>query len=118
MKYITSNAQEYTALTDDMSEWIGSDCWSVVVNGECLFNFTNKDQTFRQKIIDGNIRDSIVDSPHSTILVHINRSGKDATIDVHMFSTLRKKVTYTYDSQHKTYTKRIYNLATPDEEDE
>ncbi len=96
-----SDTDEYIDLVKYISTIVGSDCWAFVVNGEVIFN-GYVEQSFVDKLKDTIYRDKIVSDPHS-ILVHINREERDATIEIYMF----QKHPYKY---VVNYSNKIYSI--------
>jgi hypothetical protein len=77
-----SNTDEYNDFTKFISQIVGADCWAFVVNGEVIFNGYVQ-QTFVERLTDTIYKDKIIENPRS-ILMHINREDKDATIEIYL----------------------------------
>ncbi len=102
--YNVSNATEYAALQEEMTDWIEADCWAVCVNGEFLFNSYIKEKTLCEKLLDKCIRTELRNNVHSALLCELNRSKKHAEITIFMFHDMSKTVLVRYDPDANTYT--------------
>ena len=76
----------YLKLNDLISEFVGSDCCAVSVNGEVLINSYNDHlKSYKERILDDVVRDQIIEDPHCSILSHFIRLAKDANMRIYMF---------------------------------
>jgi hypothetical protein len=64
----------YERLQEIITEYVEADCWAVTVNNEIIFcSFDNHFKSMRDIILDDIIRKQIIEEPHSSLLVNINR---------------------------------------------
>lgn len=105
---VTYNENNYQDLIKFVRDVVGADCWAVTVNEEQIFNSYVNTKTFKDHIIDDVYRDKIIENPHSSIFVHINRENKDNILDIYMFGTESYKYHIVYNAEKKEYNKVIY----------
>lgn len=77
----TSN---YINFIQQLENYIGGDCWAIVVNGNIIFN-SYEDKSIREQIIDENIRTEIMNGIHYNIFANFFREEKDAVMNIYMF---------------------------------
>ncbi len=95
--------KDYAALSKLIKEYVGADCWAFVVNGEIIFNSYIEKKTYKDKLVERGLRNQIIDNPHATILVEINRKDENVSIEIYMFGTHPFMLQITYDAEEQTY---------------
>jgi len=109
--YESGNQTSYEECIKELSDWINSDCWGVIVNDtDILFNSYNTNRTFREQIMDNVIRNECATNLHKALLCEINCRRVDAAIDIYMFSADRSpmRVRVSYRAATGTYTTTFF----------
>jgi hypothetical protein len=76
---------DYLEFTQQLEEYIASDCWAIIVNGKFVFNSYETNKLPREQIIDETVRSEVMSSVHRNIFVHFFRDKKDADMSIYMF---------------------------------
>ena len=74
----------YLLFTQQLEEYVGADCWAVMVNGKLLFN-NYENRSTRDKILDDCVRDKVMNNIHKSVLFNFFREKKNATMTIYMF---------------------------------
>ena len=109
--YESGNRTSYEECIKELTDWINTDCWGVIVNDtDILFNSYNPTRTVREKIMDVVIRNECVKNLHEALLCEINRQRVDTSIDIYMFSADRApmRVRVSYRGSVSTYTTTFF----------
>ncbi len=101
------NKESYETLENLIKGYVGSDCWAVVVDDEILFN--NYDRIgMRDKIINNQIRDKIIENPHTNLLVNLLRNKKDSLIRIYLFGSQSWTLNIEYKNDYKVFELSFY----------
>lgn len=77
----------FVSIENLVEEFVGADCFAVVVNDELIFN-DYKFINIKHSIDNVTIRNNIINDSHNTIFVHLFRNNvKTLHIKIYMFSS-------------------------------
>ncbi len=109
--YELENNDDYNDLIKQIENYVGADCWAVKVDDEIIFNsYNDATKIYKELITEDCIRGKIIESPHSSILVHINRRGVNAKFEIYMFPRPESyKIMILFEANQKKYTVQQFN---------
>lgn len=85
----------YNEVNEFISDTVGADCWAVVIDGEIIYNYY-VDKSYKERLQDDLYRNLIIENPHSSIFMHMNRDKKEHKIELYVFGSNSFKYVITY----------------------
>lgn len=82
--YVDDGTTSYSEFRKEFADWVSADCHAITLDDEIIYN-SYKPMSVRETLLDGIIRTSIIEYPHS-LFVNIFRKGQDARVVIYMFS--------------------------------
>jgi hypothetical protein len=97
----------YDYFLNKFKEIVSSDCWSVVVDNQIIFN-SYEPKSIRDKLLDNIVKDYIIENPHS-IFYELFRNKKDSKIVVYMMQVNTWFMVINYSANDNTFDVKYYN---------
>jgi hypothetical protein len=102
-----NDPESLTTVPDEIVNYLGGECYALLVNNEVIFNSYDQMHSLRDNIIEDIIHDTLLrpSQINRLILKKIEKMNVDSTIEIYMNPLHDSwKVRIDYNSKEKTYT--------------
>lgn len=90
-------------------DFVNADCWAITYGDEILYNtYTQETRPTRESIINDMVRDTIIKSPRSSLLVHVARQNRPTVIRIWMHRSNRYVLQLHYDPATEKFRASMY----------